>query len=949
MKIVKSSVLFFALFFALSAHINAQYVAFGRNKVQYNDFDWHTLSTEHFKIFYYKEMKELAEIGAAYAEESYKIHQQNFNYSLIDTVPIIFYSSPTHFRETNTTPGLIPDGVGGFFEFVKGRVVIPFDGSLGNFKHVIRHELCHVFMTAKVANVLRLHRQPAERQMPLWFTEGLAEYWSNDWDATAEMVIKDAVLNDYMAGLDDWERFYGTFFMYKLGQNVLQFIGQNYGQEKILLLMENIWMSDDFSTVMEKTIGRDYEAFDKEYLYALKKKYYPELAKEDAPSMNTKSLFHDAFGHKPAYYKDGNKEEVYFIGNKSGYTSLMKVNLKKRGKVITVIEGERTEEFEEFHFFRTGLDISSKGILAFATKSGAADALHIYDIKNEKLVTSYHFDNIVQIGQPSFTSDGNSMVFPALDFSGKSDLYLFNLTDRSLTRLTNDYYDDRDPDISADGKFIVFSSDRTPVGVNNMYNLFIYNTQTKEINFLTTGSQVDFSPQFSPDGTKIVYTSTTGGLQHIWLTKINRSTSLNGSEIITADSSKTEKLVNFTTSAFDPRWAGDDKLVFAVYEKGGISVRMLDDVPKLIDTPAVTRNITFDSITNKGLWTINKISLKGYRTDLRYKKEYSLDIATTNISADPVFGATAGGILAMSDLLGNDQYYFLIYNNSETGDEFFKSFNVAISKVSRGQRLNYAYGIFHLSGRRYDLGDDFSYQERTFGGYFALSYPLSFFRRIDASISLANSKRSVTEEKVNRRALLLTNSISYTKDNALWGPTGPLDGSRLNVTLGYTTDIQFGNVNYFTFIFDYRRYTRLSNTVAVGSRFAYLMNEGTEARRWAIGGSWDLRGWPRFGLRGKKAFVVSNELRFPLIDLVDIRFPFGINFFFPYIRGAAFFDVGNAWDKQYTYTKGSLGVGVRINLFYIIALRYDIGKRIENNFKNFQQGIFQQFFFGWDF
>jgi hypothetical protein len=249
---------FAAALLILSSTLSSQYVWFGRNKVQYNNFEWHILSTEHFKIFYYPEMKELAEIGANYAEESYKIHQQNFNYSLIDTVPIIFYATSTHFRETNTTPGLIPDGVGGFFEFIKGRVVIPFDGSLGNFKHVIRHELCHVFMTAKVMNTLRLHKLVSDRLPPLWFTEGLAEYWSTEWDATGEMVLKDAVLNDYMAGLDNWEKFYGTFFMYKMGQNALEFLGENYGKEKILQLIDNIWMSDDFSVVMRKTIGKDY-------------------------------------------------------------------------------------------------------------------------------------------------------------------------------------------------------------------------------------------------------------------------------------------------------------------------------------------------------------------------------------------------------------------------------------------------------------------------------------------------------------------------------------------------------------------------------------------------------------------------------------------------------------------------------------------------------------------
>jgi hypothetical protein len=928
----------------------SQYVDFGRNKVQYNNFTWYTLSTPHFKIYYYPQMKELAEIGAAYAEEAYKMHEQNFNYSFNDTTPIIFYATPNHFRETNTTPGLIPDGVGGFFEFIKGRVVIPFDGSLGNFKHVIRHELCHVFMTAKIVNVLQSHRQSADRMPPLWFTEGLAEYWSTEWDATAEMVIKDAVLNDYMVGLNDWEYYYGTFFMYKMGQNALSYINDKYGHEKILQLIENFWMSDDFSTVMEYTIGKGYEAFDKDWLYHLKKLYYPTLSQDDNPSAASLGVFTKGFGHKPAYYKNGNREDVYLIGNQEGYTSLYKVNLKDpRKKPELVIEGEKSEEFEEFHFFRTGLDISSKGILSFPAKSGENDALHLYDVKNEKLLNSYHFKDVVQIGSTSFSPDGNSIVFSALDMGGKSDLYLFNIKTNKLTRLTNDYYDDRDADFSPDGKTIVFSSDRTSYGYKNRYNLFIYNFDDNSISYLTAGDQIDFSPRFSNDGKKIVYTSTAGGVQNIWYMDLSDGVSSNlKGEYKEITGLKVKKLTNFTTAAFDPRWAGDNRIVFASYEKGGINVRMLNNVEAVIDTLKTTRNISYDNI--KKLWFANKIKGIPQKNELKYKKEYSLDIATTNISNDPVFGTNAGGVLAMSDLLGNDQYYFLVYNNSETGDEFFKSFNIAISRVSLAHRLNYAYGVFHLSGKRYDYGDDFAYYERTFGGYFALSYPLSFFRRIDAGISLANSKRDLTDNgMINRRALLLTNSVSYVKDNSLWGPTGPLEGNRFNLTLSYTTDVQYSNVSYYTFIIDYRNYLRISRSVALATRIEYLMNQGKEARRWVMGGSWDLRGYDFYSIRGRRLWLGNLELRFPLINLVHLQFPLGIAFDFPYIRGAAFFDAGNAWDDKYDETLGSIGLGLRINLFNIIALRYDFGKRIEKNFHKFQKGLFSQFFFGWDF
>ncbi len=936
-----------ALFISVFASISTygQYVDFGRNKVQYSKFDWHTLSTEHFKVYFYPEMKELAEIGAAYAEEFYKIHQQDFNYSLADTTPIIFYSNPTHFRETNTTEGLIPDGVGGFTEFIKGRVVIPFDGSLGNFKHVIGHELTHVFMMTKLNNLLSLHRQTTGREPPLWFTEGLAEFWSTEWDQTAEMVIKDAVLNGYMVGLQDWEDYYGTFFMYKMGQNALRFIDKTYGHEKILELMENFWMSEDFSDVMKLTLGKNYEEFDKAWLYDLKKTYFPTLASQDNPSANTEILFSKGFGHKPAYYSDGKNQYVYLIGNTNGYTSVFRVNLKNKKDVETILEGEKEENFEEFHFFRTGLDISSKGILAFPTKSGPSDALHLYDLKQEKVIRSYHFKDLVQIDAPSFTADGNTIAFSALAYSGKADLYLFDIPTKKLTRLTNDYYDDRDVTISPDGRFIIFSSDRTSFGTNNRYNLFLLNVSTGAVSYLTNGDEQDFTPQFSKDGKKIVFTSTLGGAQNIWYMDLSSFDFNSGTED-KKQAPEMKRLTSFTTAAFEPRWVDSNRVVFSCYESG-ITVRMLDNVSSLVDTPKSSKNITYEN-TNKQ-WAFEKIKGIPRKNELRYKKEYTLDIATSSITADPVFGTTTGGILSMSDLLGNDQYYFLVYNNSQTGDEFFKSFNIAISRVSLENRLNYAYGVFHLSGQRYDFGDDFSYYERRYGGYFALSYPLSFFDRIESSTSLANSFRDFTLETINRRALLLTNSLSYVRDNSIWGPTGPLDGMRFNATVSYTTDIQFGNVNYYTLILDYRNYLRLGRMSAVATHLEFLDNEGKEASRWAIGGSWDLRGWPRFGLRGRKAFVVSNELRFPLIDLVDLRFPLGINFAFPYIRGAAFVDFGNAWDDVYNNTYADFGVGARINLFYIIALRYDIGKRIENNLKTFQSGIFSQFFFGWDF
>ena len=113
---------------------------FGRNKIQYEHFDWQILKTEHFHIYYYQQEEEIARIAAHILEGAYDNLEIKFNHTLWDTVPLMIYSSHIHFQQTNILPMMIPEGVGGFFEHRKGRVVIPYMGDLSEFRNVLVHE-----------------------------------------------------------------------------------------------------------------------------------------------------------------------------------------------------------------------------------------------------------------------------------------------------------------------------------------------------------------------------------------------------------------------------------------------------------------------------------------------------------------------------------------------------------------------------------------------------------------------------------------------------------------------------------------------------------------------------------------------------------------------------------------------------------------------------------------
>ncbi|MBI5729895.1 MAG: BamA/TamA family outer membrane protein, partial [Ignavibacteriales bacterium] len=306
-------------------------------------------------------------------------------------------------------------------------------------------------------------------------------------------------------------------------------------------------------------------------------------------------------------------------------------------------------------------------------------------------------------------------------------------------------------------------------------------------------------------------------------------------------------------------------------------------------------------------------------------------------------------LLSLSDLLGDEQYVFYISNTAEVQSEILKNFNLSLARVSLKDRTNYGFGVFNYSGRRYDIraSDEYFY-ERVFGGYISLIYPFSSFQRLEAEMDIANSDKELFGSFITRKSLLVTNTISFVHDNAIWVVTGPVDGSRFRLLLGYTSDVKYSNVNYYSLIADYRKYFRLGLRSSLAARAAIFINDGKEARRYFAGGSWDLRGWDRWSIRGEKMWLSSIELRFPLVDQFTINFPFfGLSFF--QIRGAVFFDAGAAWDKDYKETLGSIGAGIRINIFNAFALRYDIGKKIEKDFTQLQPGLFYQFFFGWDF
>ncbi|HEY7751400.1 MAG TPA: hypothetical protein VH917_03835, partial [Ignavibacteriaceae bacterium] len=500
--------------------IYSQFIYFGRNKVQYEEFDWKVIYTEHFDIYYYGEMRQIAEIGAFYAEEVFNELKVRMNHIVTRRVPLIFYNTSNDFQQTNTTPGLIPEGVGGFFEFIKGRVVLPSTGSLKDFRHVIRHELVHVFMVNKVYRVLKDHRIPTNRLPPLWFVEGLAEYFSTDIDATAEMLMRDAVINNYLVGLEDIYRIFGTFLMYKEGQSFLEFAGKTYGEEKIAQILENFWMYNAFTEVLAHTFGRPIKRIDEEWQHYLKQQYFPMLEEKISIEFGSLKLTEDGYNFTPVYHKYNNRHFIFFVANRDGYSSLYRIELSPEYFPIDspelILRGEQRKELEAFHLFNSSIDISDNNIIVFNTKMGGTDAIHFYSLDENNIIKTFQSDDLVYITSPKFSADNSKIVFQAVDRKGFSDIYLFEMETDFLYQLTNDYYDDKDPIFGLTDNQVIFTSDRTGGKFQQKYNLFSIDIATHRIDYVTYLDAHCGTPAISPDKSKLLFASELDGVRNLY-------------------------------------------------------------------------------------------------------------------------------------------------------------------------------------------------------------------------------------------------------------------------------------------------------------------------------------------------------------------------------------------------------------------------------------------------
>lgn len=912
--------------------VRAQPIAFGKNKVQYTNFEWRVLKSAHFHLYFYEGEEELARLALDFGEESYRVLRGRFVHEVPEPIPLIIYSSHQDFEQTNVTPYFLPEGVAGLTEFARGRVLIPYGGSMPEFKTTLQHELVHVFQRSMLGETYRQHFRTSGLEPPLWFTEGLAVHWSEGRDREADMILRDLVHSGGLPRLSDFWRYDGTFTVYKLGQSMLDYIGEEFGEERIHLFYSRLWEWNNFDEGIRDVLGVTADELSDRWSFALKERYFPDVERARPAAFASQPLTAPGGADfKPLPLPDSTgafPNHFAFLSPRNGFTNLYVGSREgEEREVESVVDGDRSPGFESFHAYRSRMDVSSAGDLIFVAQRQDRDEVVTYSLRERKVIARYRFPNLVGITSPSFAPDGRRFVMSGLSADGYSDLYLFDPASSELRRLTHDRYQDLDPAFCPWRDQVVWSSDRCAGGDRGARNLFLLDLVGGPVRHLTRGRWIDAAPAWDPAGGGLYFSSDRDGVMNVWRCD---------------EEGNGHRLTRSLDGIFDPRPIRNERRFLAtVFHGGSFQVRSFarpDSAEDLFTLAPPDTALPWSHEHAEG--PSATLAEEGYRP------RFSLDVAQGGVLVDPAFRSGEGVQAALSDLMGNHLIFVQVANSAAVSSELLKSFSAGVTYVNLKRRLNYGVSAFHWSGDLYD-GLGIPYYEKRAGAGALLSYPLSKFERIDTRFDLAYAETDRPAADFVRHGLIAQHSISFIHDTSLWLPTGPIDGRRFNVTAALTMNLASGSPENTLLLADWRRYFRLGLRSAYAVRLQGRWSEGENPEFFRLGGSQSLRIYPRRALIGQRALLANQEVRLPIVRGALLGLPMG-NLELPAVEGAAFFDVGSAFDPGIDPEwKGSYGVGFRMGFGGLLVLRWDIGKRTD--FTNWGERTHTDFFLGWDY
>ena len=941
----------------------------GQNHVRWDAFDWKyvdLLDDEDLgaglRLYFYEDEREVAERAAAAIEEEYRWLVQQFDHRPKARIPYILYNSHGELEQTNLFQ--IGESTLGVTSPEDLRMTAAYWGDHSRFRHVSLHEMVHQFTIQKVNSVAAKAKARASplMDMPLWFIEGLAEYYSTPGGLAAEdeAFLRDIVVNPdpsrgyvLMDFFSDDQRSFA--FTYKLGQARVFFLAETYGAAKLQEILSHAWrmasrkrgnsldmLSEDerdrsravlsFEALVREVTGDRASVVDAKWQDWIKRRAFEgHLA-----AKQSYSDLHRIEGTGPyidwfTVSDDGRSILFRTIDPWTGVSQLLLGDPRDPGSARRIAR-DNHPGVDSLHYFDRPIgDLGAKKLVWIA-RSGPRDVLRVGEYDHDsrdrerggELVVDADFDvgsfrtwdperkHIREMGSPALSPDGKSVAFVGLDDDGVSDVWVLDFRSGDYTRVTNDLYSERELDWGEDG--IVYSSDATE---SRLFNLFLADPETKESRRLTWTRWNQRFPRFVPGERKIAFAGDENGKMDLYVLSLDAleraPVGEPGAEIDPVAGTEEDppllRVTDAPTGLSQPS-PTVDRLYGIAMKAGSFRVYSVKRDEMLAETRPLTEPFEYQP------WTVHSRELKGaHAYDIWSTKSWDLENAFAVLGGGN--GIYGGGFLLFNDKM-RDRTVLV-------EAQAFGRFDLTEAQVTYIDRTHRtAWGTAAFVRPVPVLDPEFTtperpifFFERKFGALGLVEYPLNRYFRVGTTVGLAGNERFIPgwldnfaneaqrtawEERNAGIEPEVDTAVSTGYDTLNWSmETGPLHGTSALVTA--SSYYQPGRAVWHGDLqLDVQRYFRLYRTANLGFRFAGGRALGDEWRRpFYISSVDNLRGvpWHAFEYLIADQYAIGQaELQVPLNSL--IRF-----FLFQNVEGIAAIDVGSLVDRTDEFRRNS--------------------------------------------
>ncbi|MEW6515880.1 MAG: BamA/TamA family outer membrane protein [candidate division FCPU426 bacterium] len=922
---------------------------FGKNKTQTRDLEWRVFETAHFEIHYYPEEEALAREVCRYAEEAYQHDTRLLRERPAEKTPLFLYRNQVDFQQTNILPSVIGVGTGGFTEAYKNRVALPAPDSPVSLRQVIFHEFTHVLQfNILYGEGMRSFRVYKGYLIPLWVIEGLAEYAAQDWNAEAEMVMRDAVLNDRLQPLPLLEGFShleDVYLAYKQAQLTMEYIAERYGEEKLASLFKRFKSQISLSQILRETLGLGLQELNEEFFYWVRQRYWRRTANLQWPSAYGNPM-EPAQPGRPhvsvgaAYSPDG--RYLAYVSNKD---QNWRIYLKTRNQGYPA-RPITSQLFETFGLRGRPLTWSPDSRrLAFAAQTEGKTQLYFLDVASRRLEAhdlpaDYFFS-------PAWSPQGDRLAVIGVR-NGVSDVYVWNPSSGEFTPVTRDREANNSPVWSPDGTQLVFTSEQ---GEHWQILQVAAGQPEAEPQPLTRGSCNHMTPVFSTDGKQLYFASDLSGEFNLY--RMDMATRA------------WTQLTSVPTAALQPAPAPEgQKLAFALYAKGSEDIWLMPDNPPSahevnpdqakptvvaaappapLYEPEPTEEEEPEESEPQPAETPAPDSAPLIQDSHAYHFRFSPDLLFLLAGYDSSQGLIGGGYLTASDYLGNHNVSlisdFVPGYQTRTQLTYANLTYPVDILLSASYRKNY-YRLLDLETNT--LTDEFNDEE--IGGALGLQRPFSLYDRVEMQFVVRNLRRVQDESVLDRRVTSL--SLSLVHDSTVWYDFDPTNGSRRSLSVVWADRLLGGMENYSLLQANAQVFKSLDflSPYLVGSvRLLAAASLGPEHPVFLFGGigllpeSVTIRGYRYGELLGSQIGTLNFELRFPLARNINYTL-WPLDFLLlKTFQMVIFDDLGVVTNDIARYTssdlRNSAGVGLRLHTFLLgkelLTIRFDYSQRTD--------------------